>query len=363
MEQIKFKVNCKRLDGSSQIAEVTLSETNEITYVNSETPSPYVGFKVEVVSTLPDTGENGVIYLVPGTGTAPNIYDEYVWVEGDNNFECLGTTEISLEGTFNVIKASEIINNTLTDEQYAEITNGKPTLIEGTFATRQNAFILAVSVSGSITQCMAIWSNGASNNIETWVITNSTLSITFGGYRYTKLRDIGQFNGKDVPAYPSSPATDQTLVYKTDNTLAWEDKPEPGKKWYHYTAIARVAANNPYNIRVDIYTDDPDFKDTDFKDFRSLNPQRYYKNQNYYVVYFVVQKNIYHNGAFYLYGGSYYQGGTICFTSNTPNTFQLTPLGLVLGCSLNYNPNTNEITENPSKYMLYSGWVITKLDD
>lgn len=52
------------------------------------------GVEFEVVQTLPQVGEAGVIYLVPNQGTAPNIYDEYIYV--NNAFEKIGTTEIDL---------------------------------------------------------------------------------------------------------------------------------------------------------------------------------------------------------------------------------------------------------------------------
>ena len=51
-------------------------------------------FEYQVVQALPVTGEKGVIYLVSNSGTTPNIYDEYIWV--NNAFEKIGTTDIDL---------------------------------------------------------------------------------------------------------------------------------------------------------------------------------------------------------------------------------------------------------------------------
>lgn len=53
-------------------------------------------FEYQVVQALPVTGEKGVIYLVANSGTTPNIYDEYIWV--NNAFEKIGTTDIDLSG-------------------------------------------------------------------------------------------------------------------------------------------------------------------------------------------------------------------------------------------------------------------------
>lgn len=56
-----------------------------------------VGFTVSIVSELPSTGENGVMYLVPSAdGETGNTYIEYIWV--DNKFEKIGdtTTKVNL---------------------------------------------------------------------------------------------------------------------------------------------------------------------------------------------------------------------------------------------------------------------------
>lgn len=54
--------------------------------------------KIQPVTSLPKTGEDNVIYLVPkaGGGTTQNVKDEYVWTGTD--FEKIGDTEIDLSG-------------------------------------------------------------------------------------------------------------------------------------------------------------------------------------------------------------------------------------------------------------------------
>jgi hypothetical protein len=51
---------------------------------------------------LPATGTKGVIYLVPNSGTAPDIYDEYIWVTNTTTstsaYEKIGTTAVDLSG-------------------------------------------------------------------------------------------------------------------------------------------------------------------------------------------------------------------------------------------------------------------------
>lgn len=51
-------------------------------------------------SDLPATGTKGVIYLVPNSGSAPNVYDEYIWVTNGStsSYEKIGTTAVDLSG-------------------------------------------------------------------------------------------------------------------------------------------------------------------------------------------------------------------------------------------------------------------------
>lgn len=53
-------------------------------------------FEYSAVASLPASGEKGVVYLVPNSGNAPNVKDEYIWV--NNAFEKIGTTEVDLSG-------------------------------------------------------------------------------------------------------------------------------------------------------------------------------------------------------------------------------------------------------------------------
>ena len=57
-----------------------------------------VGFDVVVVQELPATGQKGVIYLLAKDGAAPDVYDEYVWIESTQTFELIGTTQVDLTG-------------------------------------------------------------------------------------------------------------------------------------------------------------------------------------------------------------------------------------------------------------------------
>jgi hypothetical protein len=57
-----------------------------------------IGFDATVVTELPATGEKGIIYLVPKNGEAPDIHDEYIWIDSEQKFEFIGSTAVDLSG-------------------------------------------------------------------------------------------------------------------------------------------------------------------------------------------------------------------------------------------------------------------------
>ena len=53
-------------------------------------------FVAAITTTLPVTGDENTIYFVAnGTGTSPNFYVEYMYVNG--NWEVVGNTELAIE--------------------------------------------------------------------------------------------------------------------------------------------------------------------------------------------------------------------------------------------------------------------------
>lgn len=75
--------------------------------------------KVVIVSALPDTGEEGKLYLVPMTGARnKNKYEEYRWVKDpttqEGAFELMGPRELDLTG---YVQESDLVAATITDEE------------------------------------------------------------------------------------------------------------------------------------------------------------------------------------------------------------------------------------------------------
>lgn len=80
------------------------------------------GIDFQVVQTLPQTGEHGVIYLVAKTGTTGDIYDEYIWVTptgGTAHFEQIGTTQVDLSDYWAIADLTAI-----TTSEIDTIVNG-----------------------------------------------------------------------------------------------------------------------------------------------------------------------------------------------------------------------------------------------
>lgn len=75
-----------------------------------------VQIEFRVVQTLPASGENGVIYLVPNSGTGTNTKDEYVWIPGSGgssgSWEKIGTTDVDLSG---YVQTTDLVEVTTSD--------------------------------------------------------------------------------------------------------------------------------------------------------------------------------------------------------------------------------------------------------
>ena len=88
------------------------------------------GLSFIVYDALPETGESGIIYLVPKDGEAPDIYDEYVWITATSTFELIGSTQVDLtdyakkEYVDNAISGFEALPDQSGNSGKFLITNG-----------------------------------------------------------------------------------------------------------------------------------------------------------------------------------------------------------------------------------------------
>lgn len=123
------KIETIKVNGSTQVVtdkscNITVpTNTNQLTNGSGYQTSSQVqtaitnalagisGVEFEVVSTLPSTGQPATIYLLSNSGSAPNIYDEYIYVS--SKWEKIGSTDVDLSGywsktEFSAITTSEI---------------------------------------------------------------------------------------------------------------------------------------------------------------------------------------------------------------------------------------------------------------
>ena len=164
---------------------------------------------------------------------------------------------------FNVINASDIVSNTLTQAQYDLITNGKPTIILGTFRNLINPLIFSprTNIAGVITRGLYIGHAPSGNQqFGTYQINQGTLLFELSGQTQENidLNCIGAVNGKIIPSYPSSPTTSQFLGYKPNNTLAYLSKLFENASGYglvppdtsSFTADKEIATTDYFGFKV-----------------------------------------------------------------------------------------------------------------
>ena len=129
-----YDYNTSSYDNKNLKFDFSQSNKLEISrWMNSEIPTVYnlpsTGYvdglaaaatklKLEKVDSLPATGEEGKIYLVPNAGAGVNVYDEYFWynkgtdANPDYVFELFGTTAVDLT---NYIQETDLVEITTSE--------------------------------------------------------------------------------------------------------------------------------------------------------------------------------------------------------------------------------------------------------
>ena len=83
-------------------------------FTNADDYAPMgTGMSYAVVAELPTRGRNGTIYLLPNTGEESNIFDEFLYIDGE--FELIGTTKTDLSDYYTMEAADAKIEDVVTD--------------------------------------------------------------------------------------------------------------------------------------------------------------------------------------------------------------------------------------------------------
>lgn len=134
--------------------------------------------------------------------------------------------QVYAQNTFNVINASDIVSNTLTQEQYDLITNGKPTLIKGVFLNVDSLFIFpAYYTFGTNILFMCFGTISTRYNISYFQINTSTKVCTINdSTKHIRLNNLEYINGKTIPNYPTANTSPQVLTIAANGgALSWEN--------------------------------------------------------------------------------------------------------------------------------------------
>lgn len=66
----------------------------------------FTGISFSLVESLPETGKEGVIYLIPHAHGTGDSHDEYIWLKELKTFEKIGSTDVDMSG---YVKKSELV--------------------------------------------------------------------------------------------------------------------------------------------------------------------------------------------------------------------------------------------------------------
>lgn len=133
-------------------------------------------FRVRVVQSLPETGERMVLYLVPKDGEAPDVYNEYIWVEEEEEFELLGSTSVDLSdyvttSDLTTALADYVTNTALSTTLASYVTSSSLTTTLADYALSSS--LATVATSGSY--------NDLSNKPTIPTVNDGTLTIQTNG--------------------------------------------------------------------------------------------------------------------------------------------------------------------------------------
>lgn len=157
------------------------SETNPLVTKNEVLALPTFTYKV--VTELPETGEENIIYLVPKAGEGNDVHDEYIWV--NSAYELIGTTAVDLSGYL------PTSGGTLTGTLTSDVPDFTDSINLPGFSVQRRGSTVVMAIGSSLEL-----NSGGTNDLSPYLSDTATLgkeSIKWKNVYTTKLN-----NGADL---------------------------------------------------------------------------------------------------------------------------------------------------------------------
>lgn len=169
--------------------------------------------KIEVVDSLPSTGDNFTIYLLSNENTeGTNVYEEYLYV--NNKWELIGTTKIDLSNYYNKTEADEQFtklslysDTAINIGRRANTTIGEYSVAEGYNATASGPYSHAegggttASNEAAHAEGYSTTASGGTAHAEGYTTTASGTAAHAEGYNTIASGAYSHAEGADTSAY------------------------------------------------------------------------------------------------------------------------------------------------------------------
>ena len=208
------------------------------------------GLNIEIVNSLPSSGETGTLYFVPKTPDTRDVYDEYMWIS--NAWEHIGSTDVDLS---NYYTKSEV--NALIPTDTGDLTNNAGFITSSAlsgYATEtwvgNQGYITSSALNGYATetwvgqqgyitsadvkytelkkdsthfictgsQLLTRWGNGEMFTVEGYPVQMVRLDTNTGKVWAYAINDSNTLRGWAVPSDADTPISTGTKAYLLDDT-------------------------------------------------------------------------------------------------------------------------------------------------
>ena len=188
--------------------------TKTQTYTKEEVNS-LVGqlVQIQVVSSLPQSGQANTIYLVPSGGSQPDVYDEYVWV--NRAWEQIGNTEVDLSNYLQKTGDASDTTVTFVSESGDPTSGSKLSSIVGRLVKK-----LSDIVSGAISVAKATSADTATRATQDGQGNNISETYATRGEIPASLPPSGEAGGDLKGSYPN-PLVKQVTGEYTGSTSGY----------------------------------------------------------------------------------------------------------------------------------------------